>query len=335
MRPILEIKPLLENAPGKITITMHQKPDADAMGASLALYHYLLQKGHTVQVISPTNFPDFLKWMPGCDRVINFEADQAFALEALKDTRILFCLDFNTFRRTHQLAPHLEQLNCVKALIDHHQEPDPAFDYGISNTAAAATAQLIYEFIVAMGDSALINGDIARCIYAGTMTDTGSFRFASTSAAVHRMVADLMDRGLEHEPIHHSIYDNYLENRFRFIGYVLQNRFEVFYDYNTAMIAIPHKDIKRFDLKTGDTEGLVNYPLAIQGIRLAALIIGWENDVKLSFRSKGDFDVNRFARRYFQGGGHKNAAGGHSQDSLADTVERFKQAIRENKDLLK
>ncbi|MBS0029615.1 DHH family phosphoesterase [Chitinophaga sp. 22321] len=333
MKSIEEIKPLLES-PKKVVITMHQKPDADAMGSSLAMYHYLLQKGHQVTVISPTNFPDFLKWMPGADFVIDYESSTDRAIEALKGIDLLFCLDFNALYRTKNLAPHLEKLDCIKILIDHHLEPQPNFDYGISDTKASSTAQLVYETIYKLGDEQYINLEIAQCIYAGTVTDTGSFRFASTSAAVHRMVADLMERGLRHEVIHQAIYDNFLENRLRFLGHSLLNRMEVFYEYNTAMLAIPYSDLKRFDLQTGDTEGLVNFLLSIQGIKMAALVIDRNSEVKLSFRSKGDFDVNTFARKYFDGGGHFNASGGRSTDSLEKTVDRFIKAIEENEALL-
>lgn len=333
MKPIEEIKPLLDT-PKRVVITMHQKPDADAMGSSLALYHYLIQKGHLVTVISPTNFPDFLKWMPGAEGVIDFESSTDKALEALKDIELLFCLDFNALYRTKNLAPHLEALHCTKILIDHHLEPQPDFEYGVSDTSASSTAQLVYETIYKLGDEKLINLDIAQCIYAGTVTDTGSFRFASTTARVHRMVADLMDRGLRHEIIHQEIYDNFLENRLRFLGHSLLNRMEVFYEYNTAMLAIPYSDLKRFDLQTGDTEGLVNFLLSIQGIKMAALIIDRNSEVKLSFRSKGNFDVNTFARKYFDGGGHFNASGGRSTDSLEKTVNRFIKAVEENETLL-
>ncbi|MGH2644990.1 MAG: DHH family phosphoesterase, partial [Chitinophagaceae bacterium] len=211
----------------------------------------------------------------------------------------------------------------------------PVFDYGRSDVSAASTALLVYEFIVEMGDEKLINDKIAQCVYAGTMTDTGSFRFTSTSDRVHLMVAKLMEKGLKHEPIHQAIYDNYLESRLRFIGHALLNRLEVFYEYNVAMIAIPYNDIQRFVLKTGDTEGLVNFPLSIRGIKMAALIIDRKEEIRMSFRSKGEFDVNSFARKYFEGGGHQNAAGGRSSDTLEKTVERFKSALKENQTILK
>lgn len=272
--------------------------------------------------------------MPGANDVIDYESSMDRAIQALEGIDLLFCLDFNALYRTKNLAPHLEKLDCTKVLIDHHLEPQPSFDYGVSDTKASSTAQLVYETIYKLGDEQYINLEIAECIYAGTVTDTGSFRFASTSAAVHRMVADLMERGLKHEVIHQAIYDNFLENRLRFLGHSLLNRMEVFYEYNTAMLAIPYSDLKRFDLQTGDTEGLVNFLLSIQGIKMAALIIDRNSEVKLSFRSKGNFDVNTFARKYFDGGGHFNASGGRSTDSLEKTVDRFVKAVEENEDLL-
>ncbi|WP_298715050.1 DHH family phosphoesterase, partial [Chitinophaga sp.] len=265
---------------------------------------------------------------------VDFESQNDKAMKALDGTEILFCLDFNAMSRTRNMEPHLEKLQSVKVLIDHHLEPQPVFDFGVSDTTAASTAQLVYEIIYRLGDEHYIDNDIAQCIYAGTMTDTGSFRFASTSARVHRMVADLLERGLEHEYIHQAIYDNFLENRLRFIGHSLLNRMEVFYETNTAIMAIPYSDLKRFDLQTGDTEGLVNFLLSIQGIKLAALIIDRNSEVKLSFRSKGNFDVNTFARKYFEGGGHFNASGGRSSDSLDRTVQRFIRAMHENEDIL-
>lgn len=333
MKPIEEIKPLLES-PKRVVITMHQKPDADAMGSSLAWFHYLKQKGHNVTVISPTNFPDFLKWMPGADEVLDFESMQERSVKALEGIDLLFCLDFNALYRTKAMEPYLAALTCTKILMDHHLEPQPVFEYGVSDTTAASTALIVYETIYKLGDERYINDAIGQCVYAGTVTDTGSFRFASTSARVHRMVADLLDKGLKHEVIHQAIYDNFLENRLRFLGHSLLNRMEVYYEYNTAMIAIPYADLKRFDLQTGDTEGVVNFLLSIQGIKLAALIIDRHQEVKLSFRSKGEFDVNTFARKYFDGGGHFNAAGGHSSDSLEKTVQRFVNAIHENEEEL-
>jgi len=335
MKPVQEIFPLL-TAPRKVVITTHQKPDPDAMGSSLGMYHFLVSLGHEVSVISPTNWATWLNWMPSSEVVIDYELTPEKGHEALNKADWLFCLDFNIFSRTKQLTQKLYDFKGTKILIDHHQQPDTAnFDYGISDTAKSSTAEMVYDFIVQSGHSDKINTPIAECLYAGVMADTGSFRFASTTASVHHMVAFLKERGLEHSKVHENIYDNFLENRLRFIGHVLMNRMEVYYEYNTVLIAISKKDLLRFQVKTGDTEGLVNFPLSIQGIKLAGLVIDRDEERKWSFRSKGGFDTNTFARKYFNGGGHFNASGGRSYDSLDITVEKFKTAMKENAELLK
>lgn len=334
MKEIKEIFPLLAT-PVKVAITTHQKPDPDALGSSLALTQFLQKFGHEVTVISPTNWASWLNWMPDAGKVIDYELLPDKAIAALDAADWLFCLDFNIFTRTKNLSPKLYEFKGIKILIDHHQQPDVAnFDYGISDTSKSSTCEMVYDFIVNSGNAAIIDLQIAECLYAGVMADTGSFRFGSTTASVHRMVAALKDLGLDHARVHENIYDNFLENRLRFIGHVLMNRMEVFYEYNTAMIAISKKDLLRFQIKTGDTEGLVNYPLSIQGIKLAALVIDRDEERKWSFRSKGGFDTNSFARKYFNGGGHYNASGGRSNDSLEKTVEQFKSAITENAEIL-
>lgn len=330
MKPIQEIYPLVK-APRRVVVTMHQKPDPDAMGSSLALAAVLKQIGHEVTVISPTNWPDFLKWMPGCRAVIDYEASAEKANLALDSAEWLFCLDFNALHRTKHMAAKLASLNCVKILIDHHEQPEvAAFDYGISLVTKSSTSEMVYNFIVGSGNEALINEDVASCLYAGIIGDTGSFRFPATSHEVHEMVATLKKKGLQHSVVHEHLYDNFLEDRLRFIGHVLLHRMEVFYEYNAALIAIPKSDLLKFNVRTGDTEGLVNYPLSIQGIKVAGLVIDRDEERKWSFRSKGNFDVNTFARKYFNGGGHFNASGGRSSESLAATVQLFKKAIKEN-----
>ncbi|HEX8331061.1 MAG TPA: DHH family phosphoesterase [Segetibacter sp.] len=318
------------NNPQKVVITTHQKPDGDAMGSSLGLCHFLQGLGHTVTVISPTNWASFLKWMPGCEKVVDFELHKEKAIKILEEAEVLFCLDFNVLHRTKNMESHLAGLQCTKVLIDHHQQPqEEAFTFGVSDTKKSSTSEMVYDFIVDSGNKEKINTDIAECLYTGVMTDTGSFRFPSASANVHRMIADLKDAGLSHTIVHENIYDNFLENRLRFIGHVLLNRMEVFYEYNTALMAVTKQDLLRFHMKTGDTEGLVNYLLTMQGIRFGALVIDRDEERKWSFRSKGDFDANTFARKNFEGGGHFNAAGGRSSDSLNTTVQKFKQVIKE------
>jgi bifunctional oligoribonuclease and PAP phosphatase NrnA len=334
MQPIFHIYPELTK-PRRIAITMHQKPDADAMGSTLGLYHFLSQFGHEVQVVSPTNWARWLNWMPGIEEVLDYELHKAKADEFLDHIDWLFCLDFNRLDRTKNMEPKLQSLNCTKILIDHHQEPDATtFHYGDSNTGKSSTCEMVYDFITQPGHRDKINIYIAECLYAGVVADTGSFRFSSTHASVHHMVAALKEQGLDHTKVHEALYDNFLENRLRFLGHVLTNRMEIFYELNTALIAIPKMDLLKYEIKTGDTEGLVNYPLSIQGIKLVGLVIDRDEERKWSFRSKGNFDCNTFARTYFSGGGHFNASGGRDSAPLQESVRKFKEAINENKSIL-
>ena len=334
MKPIEDIYPLLLQ-PRNVVITTHQKPDADAMGSSLALKHFLIQLGHKVSIISPTNWAGWVNWMPGVKEVVDYELDKEKSEALLDNAEWLFCLDFNIFHRTKTMTGKLKQLTCIKILIDHHHEPDTdSFDYGISDTSKSSTCEMIYDFIVGTGYANKITEEISECLYAGVVGDTGSFRFSSTHAGVHSLVADLKSKGLKHENVHDKLFDNFLENRLRFVGHVLLHRMEVFYEYNTVLIAVPKSDLLRFHIKTGDTEGLVNFPQTIQGIKLVALVIDRDEERKWSFRSKGNFDCNTFARKYFEGGGHFNAAGGRSSDSLEKTVAYFKQVMKVNEPLL-
>ena len=310
---------------------MHQKPDGDAMGSTLGLYHFLNKLGHSCTVISPTNWAAFLDWMPGCDKVLDYESQTAKADTLIADAEWIFCLDFNVLSRTKRMEDKLAAATAERILIDHHQEPQTAvFAYGISDTSKSSTCEMVYDLIFHSGHIDLIDPVIGECLYAGVMTDTGSFRFPSTTASVHKMVYELKERGLEHSHVHEQLFDNFLESRFRFIGHVLLNRLEVFYEYNAALICIPQSDLIKYNVKTGDTEGLVNYALSIQGIRLAAVIIDRGEERKSSFRSKGNFDVNTFARKYFNGGGHFNASGGFNKEPLEEVAAKFKVAIKEN-----
>ncbi len=320
------------NTPANIIITMHQKPDGDAMGSTLGLYHFLKQLGHNTTVISPTNWASFLDWMPGVKEVIDFDKNKETCRKMIADTDYVFCLDFNILHRTKNMEECLKTTSAQKILIDHHEQPQvEEFAFGSSIPAKSSTSEMVYDFITESGNDNLINKDIATCLYVGVMTDTGSFRFPATTPSVHTMIARLLQTGIKHTDIHNNIYDNFLESRLRFIGYVLSNKMEVFYEYNTAVIHVTRQELQRFNITTGDTEGLVNYPLSIQGLKMAAIVIDRDEERKWSFRSKGAFDVNTFARKYFDGGGHFNAAGGSSKKPINETLQDFYKAIKENK----
>jgi phosphoesterase RecJ-like protein len=311
------------SVPQRILITTHYRPDGDAMGSSLALHAYLKLKGHQVTVVTPSEFPEFLDWLPGTADVINFEKSEAIAIDILKNVSLVFCLDFNWLSRIEKFEQPVRSSNATRVLIDHHLEPEKAFTYTFSYPEAGSTCELIYQFIVALGDRKQINKDIAECIYTGIMTDTNSFRYASMKSDTHRIIADLMDAGAENYKIHENVYDTYFENRLRLLGYVLKEKLQVLPEFNTAYISLSEAEMNMFNFRTGDTEGMVNYALSIKGIRLAAFFSERDGEIKISLRSKGDFSVKELASKYFQGGGHKNASGGKSESSLSDTLKKF------------
>ena len=323
MHNIAALTELLQH-PKQILITTHHKPDADALGSSLGLAGYLKKKGHQVTVITPSDYPAFLNWMEGNEDVLIYSADNdALVHRLINQAEVIFCLDFSALCRIHEMGEYIRLASGVKVLIDHHLEPEDFADIAFSDTSAAATAELVFEVIRDMGDQALIDVQIGECLYAGIMTDTGSFRHPSTSRNVHLIIAELLHIGVNTSNIHRLIYDSHTEARLRFLGYVLKDKLRVLREYKTAFIAISAQELKDYDSKTGDTEGLVNFPLSIEGVVFAALIIDRAEAVKMSFRSVGEFSVNDFARKHFSGGGHRNAAGGISYLSLEETIDKF------------
>jgi phosphoesterase RecJ-like protein len=321
--------------PQKIVITTHHKPDGDAMGSSLGLYNYLIQQGHHARVIAPTDYPDFLSWLPGNEDVIVYTEHREEAAALIADAKLIFCLDFNALSRINDMGELVGESNAYKIMIDHHLEPADFDDYRHWDINACATAQLVYDFIVnELHHKELVNKDVATCLYTGIMTDSASFRLPNTTSAVHRIVADLIDAGAVNWRIHELVYNSASEGRLRFLGHCLANCLEVLPEFNTAIIAVSKHDLERFDVETGDTEGVVNYALSMANIRLAAFIVERSDRVKLSLRSKGEFPANEICKKYFDGGGHRNAAGGHSENSLEQVVQQFKQILPEYKKLL-
>ncbi len=323
------------NSPKKVVITTHHKPDADALGSSLGLAGYLNKKGHEVTVISPTDYPEFLYWMKGNDKVIKYnEGGQEVSEKAIQEADIIFCLDFSSLNRINELGELVRDSKAKKVLIDHHLEPEDFAAYTLWSTEAAATAELVHQLIIDLGDGDMVDKSIAECLYAGIMTDTGSFKHPNTTKNVFMVCADLIGKGADTAKVAKLIYDTNSVERVKFLGYALNEKLKILPKYNTAYFAITESELKKFKSKTGDTEGLVNYALSITGIKLAAVIIDRTEAVKISFRSVGDFSVNEFARKNFEGGGHKNAAGGISYLTLDETVEKFEKLLEENKNEL-
>lgn len=323
-------------SPKKIVITTHHKPDGDAMGSSLGLYNYLIQQGHHTSVITPTDYPDFLSWLPGDDEVIVYTEQTENAAALIANAQLIFCLDFNALGRINEMGVLVGESKAYKIMIDHHLDPEDFDDYRHWNINACATAQLIYDFIVnELHHKELINKDVATCLYTGIMTDSASFRLPNTSSTVHRIVAELIDAGAVNWRIHELVYNSASENRLRFLGHCLANCLEILPEYNTAIISVNKEDLQKYDVDTGDTEGIVNYALSIASIKLAAFIVERSDKVKLSLRSKGEFPANEICKKYFNGGGHRNAAGGYSTDNLEQVVQQFKTLLPEYKKLLK
>ena len=277
----------------------------------------------------------FLNWLPGNEDVLIFMGNEVKAAGLIEDAQLLFCLDFNALSRINDMAPLVAKSDALKVLIDHHLEPEDFDDYRCWDISACATAQLVYNFIAdELKDAALIDKDVATCLYTGIMTDSASFSLPNTTADVYRIAASLIDAGAVNWQIYDLVYKNSSENRLRFLGICLSERLEILQEFNTAIIYATRNDIERYDVNTGDTEGIVNYALSVSGIRLAAFIVERDKKVKLSLRSKGEFPANEICKKYFSGGGHRNAAGGVSSHTLDEVITQFKQILPEYKKLL-
>ncbi|MCK9423173.1 MAG: DHH family phosphoesterase [Bacteroidales bacterium] len=313
--------------PLSIVIVTHTNPDGDAIGSSLALFLYFLKKNHKVQVIVPDPFPDFLAWMPGHKDVLIYKSQKTEATAAILKANVIFAADFNNLNRLNDAGNVVKQSKAIKILIDHHLYPSDEFDLKISTPETSSTSELVFDFIEASGDLHLLDKNIAACIYAGIITDTGSLSYSCNYVKTYNIIAELIRVGIDGEQIHRLIYDTYSENRLRLLGYAISDQLMVLPDYHTAYIVLTAGDLRRFDYQIGDTEDVVNYALSIKNINLAALFMERDGIVKVSFRSKGHFSVDQFARDHFDGGGHNNASGANCSTSLTETVSLFRELL--------
>lgn len=320
---INKVRGLLSSSKNIVIVT-HKNPDGDAIGSSLALYHYLISLGHNVTVITPNDYPLFLKWMPGENTILKYDNDTKIALSKIENADLIFTLDFNHFSRSGDMENVLAKTETNFIMIDHHQQPADYAEFTYSDPGMSSTCQMIYHFIEKLDDLDKITSEVATCIYVGIMTDTGSFRYRSTTSITHKVIADLIDRGADNTRIHENIYDTNTLSKIQLKGVALNN-LRVLPEYKTAYITLSQKELDQHNFKKGDTEGFVNFGLSIKGIKFAAIFIEnkGEEIIKISLRSKGDFSVNEFSRNHFEGGGHNNAAGGRSNLSLSNTVEKF------------
>lgn len=323
LEDITTVKSILSQ-PQKIVIIPHKNPDGDAIGSCLGLLNFLKGKGLQATVISPNDYPKFLKWMPGSDTILNFEKENSQSKKALEEATVIFTLDFNDLSRTGQLETVLKEKEADFIMIDHHQQPSNYAKVTYSDVSMSSTCEMVYNFIEYLGGIEAITKAIATNLYTGIMTDTGSFKYRSTSSRTHRVVADLIDRGAENMEIHQNIYDTNSPSRLHLLGVALSNMV-ILSEYSTAYITLTQEELDKHDFKKGDTEGFVNYGLTLEGIIFAVIFIENKEEgiIKISFRSIGDFSVNEFARNHFNGGGHDNAAGGRSEISMEETIKRF------------
>ena len=332
MEFVAEIKSLL-SYPKDIAITTHRNPDGDAIGSSLALYHYLNALGHSVRIVVPSEYPDFMVWMPDVEKIIIYDVDPEGSKAVLERAEIVFCLDFNSLDRIDKVGDLFADRTCTKILIDHHLYPDNFADFMISDPEASSTCEMIFEFIEALGDRQMITRNIGECLFTGILTDTGSFKY-STSSKLFRVVAQLLEAGVDDYMLQDLIFNSMTEKQLRLLGHCLHNRMEILEEYKTGIITLTKEDYTHFDIKRGDTEGIVNYLLKMKKIVMAAFITEQPTIVKISLRSKGDFSVQEIVQKHFKGGGHKNAAGGASFKGLRTTVNRFKELLPQYKDKL-
>lgn len=323
---LLQTKKLIDKA-HKIVITTHLSPDGDAMGSSLALYHYLLDRGKDVRVVVPNAFPYFLKWMNGSDNVVINTYIPIVAEQIIKHADLIFCLDFNTLKRIGDLGVNVEQASAKKILIDHHLSPDTDFDVLISYPHISSTSEIVFRLLSQMGEFDKITPVIAECIYTGMMTDTGGFTYNSNEPEIFEIISLLIKRGVDRDIVYNHVSNNYNEQRFRLLGFTLSQRMKVYPESRASLIYLSKEDQKQFTISKGDTEGFVNYPLSIKDIVFSVFIREDDQMVKISLRSQGDFPCNEFAADYFNGGGHLNASGGEFYGEIEDAISLFEEGL--------
>ena len=314
------------SVPRRILLTTHQGPDGDAMGASLALFRFLKKQGHEVNVVTPNDYPEFLHWLPFNAEVVNYMRQKPLAEELIERAEYVFHIDYNHLKRSADMARSLYHCKAVRVLIDHHLNPELPSKYIFSEIGVSSTCELLF-CIMKHWDASLIDGDIATCLYTGIMTDTGSFSYRSTGAQTFSVAAELMDFGISRADIYEQVYENYSENRMRLMGYCLNEKMEVFPQYRAALISLNLEEQERYGFVVGDSEGFVNLPLSIKGLRFSAFFLEKEDKVKMSFRSKGNFSVNDFSKTHFSGGGHLNAAGGDSKKPMNELIQQFRELL--------
>ena len=311
----------------EVLITTHYNPDGDAIGSSLALFHILSAQGIKSTVLIPNQLPSFLQWMPCIDKVVIYEDSPELGNSLIGSADLIFCMDFNSLSRVKLYAEQIRHSTATKVIIDHHIQPENEFDLVFSIVGVSSTAELLYQIVEQADLSKHITKEFAECVFVGIMTDTGSFSFSCNRFETFSIASKLIQAGIDVEKIHRMVYDTYSESRMRLLGQCLGMNMKVLPEYATAYIWLTTEDLKKFNYQQGDTEGVVNYALSIQNVAVAALFTERDDRIRVSLRSKGEFSVNEFARNHFNGGGHRNAAGGDIFKSMDQTLEWFESLL--------
>lgn len=328
---IAQVKELLTNQKCKIAIVPHENPDGDAIGSAIGFAEVLAEFGHQVNIISPTEYPDFLKWFSSELKILVYSTDKKAAEEVLTQSDVLICVDFNEAKRAGKLEKSILKFANQKILVDHHPYPSDFCDYTISETGYSSTAELIFDVLNAIGLGGFITKKSAEALYTGILTDTGSFSHGTSNPNTFQVVSELMKFGIAVEKIQSGVYHNFSADRMKLLGYCLNNKMVVYPELRTALISISKQELLDFNFKTGDTEGFVNFPLSIANIVFSTIFIEKDGIIKASFRSKGNFHVNHIARDHFNGGGHRNAAGGEIKLTLDEAIQKFTQLLPDYK----
>lgn len=330
-KQIESLKEMLAQPRLHIVILSHTNPDGDAVGSSLAWAEVLRARGHEVTCVVPNKYPYFLDWMPGIEEVVVFKTDtEGRAVKAIAEADVLFCLDFNAVSRLEILSETIQgNTTARRVLIDHHLQPDEGFDIVFSHPESSSTCFLVYCLVEAMYGTGAITRRMGELLYVGMMTDTGNFAFSHLTPELFRAVAVLLEKGISIPEIHNSVYNAYTEGRARLFGYAINRKMALIEDGTVAYMSLLESEMRRFQFQQGDSEGFVNYALTIKKVKMSAMFLAHRKFIRISLRSRGDVDVNLFARKYFNGGGHKNAAGGKSFLSMEETIDHYIRSVRE------
>lgn len=317
------------STPMKVVIVTHRNPDGDALGSSLGFKLFLEKKGHEVSFISPNAYTHNLKWIPDSENIMVYESPivKKICEARIKSAELIFCLDFNALSRLETLGEAIKGSEALKVMIDHHQQPESFAALAFSNTSYCATAEMVYDIIADMEQTDLVDARIAECFYVGLATDNGFFQFNNTTPNAHFVAGELVKKGARPDYVSEKVNNIFRETRLRFFGYCLNEKLKLVKNGQVAYMLVNQAEIKKFNLQAGDSEGLVNYPFKIEGVKVSVYFSEEPDRVKISFRSRGEIDVNTFARTYFDGGGHRNAAGGMSISNLANVEKKFLEAL--------